>query len=214
MRSFFNHVLGAFALVGALTQAAPASATTLEPLTVEQFTDASTWVIRGTVREVWTDLDAKGDVWTHARVSVTETFKGFDAPAEVIIDQAGGTVGAYSVYVSGSAGFSVDEDILAFLYQVPSNGRVVLVSKYRGKLAIRRAPGDSESYVRRSEARPNDHFDGRFLSHPPAESRTYLADMLDQVRTHLLVGWQGQPISGLSAAELARLNTPDRRIAR
>lgn len=191
-----------------------AHATSIAPLTVGQMTDASTWIVRGTIVETWTDLDANGRVWSHARVQVAETFKGFDSPAFVVIDQIGGQYGSVVVDVGGTAGMTPTEDILAFLYQDPETGRVGLVGKFRGKYAIRRAPGETRSYVRHTAIPSSGRYDGRFLTHPPPERRLYLEDILAQVRDQLAVGWNGDPIPGLSDADLARLNTIERRIAR
>jgi hypothetical protein len=217
MRTLF---LGAMALAGVSAPVAmllapdTAKATSLAPMTIDDMTDASTWIVRGTITDVWTDLDAKGRVWSHARVAVSETFKGFDCPDEVVIDQLGGTYGAVTASVGSTAGMTATEDIFAFLYQDPASGRVVLVSKQRGKYAVRRAPGESRSYVRLTPMPASGHYDGRFLPHPSPEHRLYLDDLLDTVRNRLEVGWQGTAIPGLTASELTRLNTAERRIAR
>ncbi len=210
-------IVRAIAAVGltlALATAPTATATTLAPLTIEQIADASTWVIRGTVTEVWTDLDERGKVWTHARVRVAQSYKGQDAPSEVVIDQMGGTFGAVTTHVPGSAGFSVDEDLFAFVYQSPRTGRTVLVSKYLGKYTVRRDPETGDLYGRRWEAKPGETFDARFLPHPAPENRHDLAALTERIARRVEAGWDGQPIPGVDDSELQRINATERRMPR
>jgi hypothetical protein len=94
--------------LGATGFSAPrADATTMASLTIEQITDASTYVVEGTITQVWTELDPKsGMVWTVAKVSVTDTHKGPDSPTELVISSAGGEYGDYSVFIPSMAVFS------------------------------------------------------------------------------------------------------------
>ena len=77
--------LGVVALLG--LSAAPASATSMVQLTTNQLIDASESIVRGTVVEVWTELDEQGAVWTRAQVDVTEVLKGDAGQSAVIVDQ-------------------------------------------------------------------------------------------------------------------------------
>jgi hypothetical protein len=190
-----------------------AQATTFAELTLEQFTDASTYIVEGHVEEVWTELDPQTSlVWTRARVSITETYKGPDEPVELIIDSAGGRVGDYEVYIPGAASFSVGEDVFVFLAE---NGpHWVPISKFQGKYTIRRAPGERQKHVMQWQARRGETFDARFLPHPDPEARLYLDELRQRVTDQLAVGWDGRPIPGISPGRLELVNTPDRRIAR
>jgi hypothetical protein len=57
-------------------------------------------------------------------------------------------------------------------------------------------------------------FDARFLPHPAPERRVYLDDLVDRVQQRLDKGWDGKPITGISAVELKKINTLDRRMPR
>src|SRR5687767_5796171 len=109
----------AFVIAQVLGASAPAHATTFAPLTLEQLTDGSLYVVEGRVREVWTELDPeKLVVWTRARVEITTVHKGPDAPTELVIDSMGGAYGDYQLDVPGMAVFSADEEIFVFLDQM------------------------------------------------------------------------------------------------
>lgn len=185
-------------------------ATTFVEMSTDRFTDASTYIVEGKVTAVWTELDpANGFVWTKARVQVTSTLKGPDRPAELVVSVAGGDYGDYSMYVPGMAVFSVDEDVFLFLGE--RGDRLTPVAGFEGKYTIRRAPGDTEPYVRTWHTSRDDHFDARFLPHPSPENRVYLADLEQQVRDHLALPWDGKPIQGVDPAVLRKVNTPERR---
>ncbi len=190
---------------------APAQATSLAPLTIEQITDASTYIVRGTVLDVWTDQDRQGNLWTHARISVAEVLKGPDTPSEVVVDTFGGVDGSEAAYVSGSARFSETEDVLVFLDQA-RNGRLSPVGMNLGKFTIRRAPGETRKYAARVTLDPREHYDARFLPHPPADHRMYLDELLPTVEGRLEQGWDGKPIPGLAPEKLKEINVPARRI--
>lgn len=190
-----------------------ARATSFAELTLEQFTDASDYIVRGEVQSVWTEVDERGRVWTRARVKVSETLKGPDAPEELIVDSMGGTHGAHFLDVPGQAVFSEHEELFVFLTRM-ENGRLVPVSKFQGKYTIRRAPDDTRQHVMRFHPREGVRFDARFLPHPPLERREYLDQVVERVQERLDHGWDGQPIPGLTEQRLQTINTPERRMPR
>lgn len=205
------------ALAGMMLSLAIASsnarATTFAEMTIDQFTDASTWIVEGRVEEVWTELDSENDlVWTRARVAVHTTHKGPQQATELIIDSAGGRVGNYEVYVPGMATFSVGEEIFVFLSD--TGKRIVPVSMFQGKYTVRRATGETRQHVMQWQSRRGETFDARFLPHPPAEYRLYLDDLRADVREHLEQPWDGKPIPGLNLEKLQTINTPERRMPR
>lgn len=207
-------MLAASPLVATVVSA-PAQATTFANLSVEQMTDASTAIVRGTVVETWSDVDEYDRVWSHARVRVTETYKGNALPAEIVVDQLGGSVDGLTLDVPGRAWFSAEEDVFLFLSQHES-GRWGVVQKFMGKFMIRRAPGEDRSYVRtwsQRQANPLG-YDGRFLPHPPVEERVYFDDLVARVEARVQAGWDGQPIPGLTADTLRTINLPENRIPR
>lgn len=191
-----------------------ANATTFAEMTTEQFTDASTYIVRGEVLEVWTELDDDELIWTRARVKVSDTMKGPDSPEELIVDSLGGISGDRLLTVPGQAKFSVGEDVFLFLSR-QGNGRLVPVSKFLGKFQVRRAPGDDRKYAMNWHARDKSTaYDGRFLPHPQADDRVYLENLVDQIDARLDAGWDGKPVPGLTPERLEALNTPERRLRR
>jgi len=209
-----NTLLAATAAVAlAVAPVDEARATSFAELTTEQFTDASDYVVRGVVQEVWTELDDQGRVWTRARVKVSETLKGPDSPDELVIDSMGGTYGDVSLEIEGRAVFSEQEELLVFLSRTPQ-GRLVPVSKFLGKYTIRRAPGETRHHVMRYHPRAGLRFDARFLPHPAPEDRVYLDDLVSEIRQRVEHGWDGRPIPGIRVERLDEINTPERRMPR
>lgn len=199
---------------GSLAVAPPsAHATTLAELSVEQLTDASTWIARGTITEVWTEVDDRDRVWTRARLDVSRVLKGPSSPDELILDSLGGvhTDGRVTI-VHAAARYSPEEEVIVFLDEIRHGTRLAPVGMFLGKYTIRRAPGDDRQHVQRWHGKTLEHYDGRFLPHPAAERRVYLDDLMSRVESRLDTGWDGQPIPGLSATELEKINAPERRI--
>lgn len=198
--------------IGSLSAIAPAArATTLAPMSIEQLTDASDYVVRGDITEVWTEVDEKGRIWTRARMTVKDVFKGKDDPTELILDSMGGSYGGQTLHIEAQAVFSEYEDALVFLHERENDGRLVPVGKFIGKYTIRRAPEDSDSYARTWHPKPGFKFDARFIPHVQPEDRLYLNDLVNRIESRLDTGWDGKPIPGLSAERLQTINTRERR---
>lgn len=208
----FRNLLLACAIAAPAALVAPvqtAQATSLAPLTIEQMTDASTYIVHGTITEVWTEVDDAGLVWSRARIAVSETVKGADSPSELVIDSLGGEHDGYTLRVEARARYSVDEEVYVFLTEV-KDGRLVPVGKFLGKFMVRRAPGDTEAYVRTWHGSDTGvPYDGRFLPHYAAEDRLYVSDFRAQIDNRLKTGWDGKKIQGISLQKLETLNTPD-----
>lgn len=190
-----------------------AEATTVAPLSVEQLTDAATYVVRGDVTAVWTVRDSEGRVWTRAKVAVKRQFKGPAAPAELVVESLGGSDGEVSTVVFGAPRFSETEDVLLFIDQ-SRTGRLGIVGWSSGKYNVRRAPGDRHDYVSTVELDPRVHYDGRFLPHPAAKDRLDLEAFEARIQRRVDSGWDGKPIPGVDMPTLQRINSADRRIRR
>ncbi len=190
-----------------------AHATTVAPLSVEQLTDASTYIVRGQVAAVWVVRDAEGRVWTRVKVAVVRTFKGPDSPAELVIETLGGVDGEVSTLAFGAPRFSESEEVLLFVSQNRS-GRLGIVGWSAGKYNLRRAPGERRLYAATVELDPRAHYDGRFLPHPEPQHRMYVEDLESRISARLQLGWDGRPIPGIDPVTLQQINTPDRRIRR
>lgn len=200
----------ALLVTAAIASPPVAHATTFVTMSVDQYTDASTYIVEGKVTAVWTELEPdSGMVWTRAKVQVTDTLKGPDHPTELVVSSAGGDYGDYHLFVPAAAVFSVDEDV--FLFLSDRGGRLTPIQAFQGKYTIRRAPGDAEPYVRTWQTSRGVAFDARFLPHPSPENRVYLSELRQQVEDHLAQPWDGQPIPGLDLPHLREINAAERR---
>ena len=196
------------------TLSEPAQATTIAPLTTEQMTDASTYIVEGTITRVWVEEDEDGRVWTRAALAVETVFKGPDTPTELIIDSQGGHSWRSVTIVNGQARFSRGERTLVFLDTIRHGTRLTPVGQFYGKFTVRRAAGDTRSHAMRWHGTPNGPFDAQFLPYPAPEDRVYVDDLKDAIVNRLGTGWDGQPIPGIEAERLKTINLPERRIVR
>lgn len=203
--------LGVTAALGGLATDAHAGA--LAGLTLEQKVDASTYIVRGTVTEVWSVKTDDGQVWTRARLDVSETMKGPDAPSELVVDSIGGWWNGQLFHAQLGARYSQGEELVVFLDKI-SGERLTPVEMYRGKYTIRRAPGESRKHVVQYHVKPHAAYDHRFLPHPSPSDRLYLDDLVDGIAGRLRTGWDGESIPGISTERLAIVNAPDRRTRR
>lgn len=213
----FSKLLLAVALGTAAVTFAPsqsAHAAVFAEMSLDQFTDASAVIVQGTVREVWTELDDAGNVWTRARVKVVRTLKGVNVEDEVIVDSLGGVHEGRAYIVHGQAKFAVGEEAIFFLSPGGrGQARLVPVAKFLGVRIVRRAPGERRRYTTTWQGKSGEtEFDYRFIPHPPADARVYVDDLIESIEARLDVGWDGTPVPGLSEEKLIELNTPARRL--
>lgn len=202
-------------MIGLLAAEQPAHATSLANLSVEQMTDASTYIVRGTVTRTWTVVDDHDMVWTRAEVEVTDVLKGPDRPATVVVESMGGVApDGQVVSIEGATRFSATEDAIFFLHPVDDGKMFHTVGWFLGKYTIRRAPHDDRLAVVRYTAGSEVRYDARFLPVPEKEHRVYLDDLLGQIQARLKTGWDGKPIPGISDAKLREINTPERRMVK
>ncbi len=187
--------------------AAPAAATTIAPLSLDQMTDASDLVVRGTVESLWVDTDDHGHVWTRALVRVDLALKGGTTPGDyVTVESAGGVLEGSSALVSGAARYSVGEDTLLFLSERPAHEAYGTVAMAGGKFSVRPNPTDGKDMVVRFTVPQDQPYDARFIPHPPAHLRTSFESVEGQIRARVALGWDGQPIPGISAERLRSIN--------
>lgn len=191
----------------AVATVAPAHATTVAPLSVEQMVDASDLVVRGSVESVWVEEDAKGRIWTRASIRVLETMKGSaDVDDFVTVEAAGGVIGAEVMLVPGSARYSVGEEAVLFLTDKPSRGVFGTVAMGLGKYTVRPDPRDGNPILVQFMLSQEKPYDARFLPTPPVEERVSLDAMESRIRARAELGWDGKPIPGLSAERLRAMN--------
>lgn len=204
MRSLARLVIVAALAVAALT---PASATTVAPLTLDQMTDASDLVVRGTVESVWVEESDAGRIWTRALVRVDASIKGHaDVNDYVTVESAGGTLGTRTTLVPGAARYSVGEEALLFLADKPSKGVYGTVGMGVGKFTVRPSPVDGTPLVVRFVLSQDKAYDARFLPVPPVGQQVTLASIESSVRSRAALGWDGSSIPGISDAKLRTIN--------
>ena len=192
-------------LVAVSFWAAPANATSIVPLTIEQMTDASDLVVRAEVTQVWVERDERGNLRTRAQLEISQVFKGKGSVDSVLVDQVGGVLHNDFSVVPFAARFSPGEDGVFFLER-QSGMRTTVVGWSQGKYSIRSHPETGEEMVVRSSLPQDRHFDHRFLPHPPAHQQVLLDAVVDRIQERVLIGWDGRPIPGVSNDKLMQIN--------
>ena len=99
MHRFWSRFALPALLAAALWTDAPEAEASLLKLSVEQLTDASDYIVRGTVSAMWVEENERGDYWTRVQIEVDEVYKG---PAELDgleLDVMGGLIGARGMLV-------------------------------------------------------------------------------------------------------------------
>ena len=196
--------LASLLLAVGLATVAPAHATSLAELSVDQMTDAADSVVRGTVTEVWTELDAGGHVWTKAAVAVQEAYKN-GAPGDLVVEAPGGVYDGAVAEVALAPRYSVGEDVLLFVSE-KSPGRYGTVAMYAGKYTVRVNPTDGSEMVVRFAVPYAQNYDARFIPNPAPALRLGLGTLSEQVRARAALGWDGKPIPGASPEHLRAIN--------
>lgn len=201
------YVLTRIALAIGLLAGAPAWATSLAPLTVDQMTDASDLIVRGTVETVWTDVDDAGHVYTYATVQVSGSLKGSaDAGDIVTVETPGGEYGGVIVEAALAARYSPDEEVVLFLNEKRHGTAYGSVGMYLGKYTVKVNPDDGRDMVVRFTAPWTQPFDARFVPNPPKAERVSLRAFEDGVRARVQTGWDGRPIPGIAGERLGQIN--------
>lgn len=181
-----------------------ASATTVARLSTEQLVDAAEFAFVGTVVDVWTEVDARGLVWTRAQVEVERPLKG--APdTTMVVEQAGGAYGGVTTHVDGVARFSVGERGVFFV-STRGDDRIQLIGMAQGKYTVRMDPYSRAEIVQRFTQPLDRPYDHRFIPLPSAEQRVLFEDFVQQVEDRVELGWDGQPIPGISPDKLMLRN--------
>lgn len=188
-----------------------AHATSLADLSVEQLTDASTYVVRGTITRVWSEVDANQRVWTRAELAVGHVFKGPARPKTLVIDSLGGFHDGSLLEVDQAARYAAGEEIIVFLDTIQFGARLVPVGKFQGKFTVQHATDVDRDVVFRFTAPTRQAYDARFLPAPDASERVYAEELTGRIETRVRAGWDGQPIPGLNADKLREVNAPARR---
>lgn len=200
------------ALASPITIPTPeAHATTIAEMSVEQLTDAATWIVRGTVTRTWSEVDDNGRVWTRAELDVSDVMKGPARTKTLVIDSLGGYADGQLLETDLAARYAKGEEIVVFLDTVLGGQRLVPVAKFWGKFSVVPDPDTARPIVVRFTVDARQRYDHRFIPVPAGEHVT-VDDLTTRIRTHLKVGWDGQPIPGIDQAKLREINAPARRM--
>jgi len=184
-----------------------ASATSLALLTLDQMTDASDLVVRGTVVETWSGVDDTGQIVSYANVRVGEALKGGVVAGDfVTVETLGGEVDGVVARVDGSARYSKEEEVFLFLSEKRLGTAYGTVGMFLGKFTVKPNPRDGRDMVVRFTVPWGQAYDARFVPNPPADQRLGLEDLRSTVRARVAAGWDGKAIPGVSPQKLRQIN--------
>ena len=204
----YGALFGALALVGyggALIQ--PAAATSLAPLSLEQKVDAADLVAVGTVTDVWTTIGDHG-VGTHLTLHVDRSLKGLpnaNSAGDVEVYVPGGELDGSRTLVEGAPRYGVGEDVVVLLGS-RSDGSYLNILFGAGKYTIKQNPTDGEPMVVQFTVPYDRTWNFRFIPNPPKDSRTSLTSLEARIADRVALGWNGQPIPGISVEKLRSIN--------
>ena len=197
--------LGLSLLLAVAVASPSGQAHVLIPLTVEQMTDASDYIVRGTVDAIWVDLDDRGNHWTRVQVEVDRVIKGPPDLDALQLDVMGGALNGEATIIAHTPRFSEQEEVLLFA-ELTKSGKLVPTGWSQGKYTIRIDPDDGREMLVRFNPAIWQPYDHRFIPHPPPADRVYLEDLLSQVGARMLTGWLGEPIPGKSMERLMEID--------
>lgn len=195
-------LLLAAALLGAPTGVTEAASVSL---TFEQLTDASDYVVRGTVRSLVVEADDRGVHWTRVELDVERVLKGPAGLDHLRLDVIGGFQGAEGTWVREAPAFGTGEPVLVFA-EVLESGLTVPTGLEQGKFTVRVAPEDGREMLVRFKPGPGVPYRHDFIPHPAPADRLYLDDLVSRVERRVATGWDGQPIPGKSTQRLEAMH--------
>ena len=173
---FIFQLASAAGLVAALVPIA--GATTIANLSVEQKTDASDLVVRGTVESVEAIYDEHGHIVTRADVRVTEVLKGDAEVGDYVkVESAGGTIDGITMMVPAAARYSEGEDAFLFLSEHSDGETYGTVAMEAGKYTVRPDPLTGNPLVVQFSVPYDRAYDARFIPFPPKAERVGLSTL-------------------------------------
>ncbi len=192
-------------LAAALWTGAPEARASLLPLSVEQLTDASDYIVRGTVSATWVEQNERGDYWTKVQIEVDEVYKGPAQLDGLELDVVGGLIGARGMLVRDVPRFDEQEEVLVFAERLDS-GYVVPTGMRQGKQTVRIDPDNAAPMLVNYHPPLERPYDHRFIPHPPPADRIYLDDYVSRIKTRIKAGWDGAPIPGKPIERLRQMH--------
>ncbi len=162
-------------LIAALCSAAPASATTVLPVTIDQLARGSDVIVHGVVlaSEPHTVDGNERHIRTRVVIDVTTLLKGARGTKSITLDLPGGNVGDWTMQIPGMPRFAVGEELVVFLERTKRSYAISGMSQ--GKFSVF-TDKIGRRMVRRSFR--GLHFAGK----RPREAARTLASLLAEVR--------------------------------
>lgn len=176
-----------------LLTAAPARATVVRQMSVEDMAERATVVVRGVVeaqRAVYED----GHIDTRLDVQVAEWLKSPSRvaaqllPSRVQVSVPGGQVGELAQTVSGAPRFSTGDEVVVFLWQRSAGEPFVVLGLAQGSFKVERAAATVEAVSDRrglSAARLQAPAAGAAEHEEGTVERLPLAELEARVRAHV-----------------------------
>ncbi|MHB8523134.1 MAG: hypothetical protein ACYDH9_20610 [Limisphaerales bacterium] len=113
----------------------PLRATLFVPMSVEQLTEQSQLIVRGTVVSKSCQRDDAGRIFTRIELKVAEAWKGKVGGDRLTVVQGGGVLGDRKVVVVGQVDYRVGEEVVAFLV-LNQRGEAVTLGLAQGKFRV------------------------------------------------------------------------------
>jgi len=131
----------ALALLALPFLAAPAGATIVQSLTLDEMSRKADVIVHGRVVEQSTAWnEARSRIYTVTVVEVQERLKG-EGASRIRIRQLGGTVDGITQSIVGNASLAVAEEVVLFLNRDESKDLHYVVGMAQGKYAVDRSAG-------------------------------------------------------------------------
>jgi len=181
-----TQILGAIlALAFALAPVAPARGATAAPLTLDALVNGANIVAYARVAGTHAFWDAAtGTIWTATQLAVLDSAKG-QVATSLVVAEPGGVVGDIGHLFPGVPRFTLNQEVVVFLYQGPGD-RLRVLGLWQGVygVSVDSATGDRMARPMVAQAEPvyqNGHAPASATSSAPAGTRR-LSDLLFWIR--------------------------------
>lgn len=125
-----------------LVLATPLMASQFVQLPFDQVVRESTYVVRGTVENTWSQWDDNHEViYTYATVRVDRYFGAFTGPDTLVVREAGGTVDGYTQEAIGFPVIRESERVVFFLSPIEDGSAYRIHAYNQGKFLVKNRGG-------------------------------------------------------------------------
>jgi len=180
----FQALLAVGALCYALTLAAPAHATTVLPLYLDEVIDQSTTAFEGTVTEQRSGRDPQThDIVTYTTFAVSDVLKG-SVPTTYTVKQIGGAVPGEKIAfrVPGVPKFNVGQDYVVFMAGVSSQGFSSPIGLAQGRFVVTQDAKGAKGAKRVGNGSDFRNTASRMGVHMTAQTKAVMAAQAGPVR--------------------------------